>query len=112
MNLDRMTWVIISFTTLSLIYTSCSQSDKDNSEKEKYKNYIAAKAVIDQRLPERVSRYGAKQARYNLTIMDGKKEKVVRFNCELSGDFKEKDTLIVYYDPADPNGTEVKVKIP
>lgn len=112
MNNNGIIWLAAIFIIISLTYTGCSYLQKDNAEKEKYKNYVSAKAVIDQKLPERVTRYGAKQARYNITITDAKGEKIIRFNCELGGSLKEKDTVTVYYDPNDPNGSEVVTKIP
>lgn len=112
MNNNGIIWLAAIFIIISLTYTGCSYLQKDKTEKEKYKNYVSAKAVIDQKLPERVTRYGAKQARYNITITDAKGEKIIRFNCELGGSLKEKDTVTVYYDPNDPNGSEVITKIP
>ena len=114
---SRITWLIALFVIIALAYTGYSyvQKDdveKDDVEKEKYKNYISAKAVIDQKLPERVTRYGAKKARYAITITDARGEKIIRYNCELNGSLKEKDSITVYYDPNDPNGGEVITKIP
>lgn len=104
--------LVALFVIIALAYTGYSYLEKDDAEKEKYKNYVSAKAVIDQKLPERVTRYGAKQARYSITITDTKGEKIIRYNCELGGNLKEKDTVTVYYDPNDPNRSEVITKIP
>lgn len=105
-------WLVALFIIIALTYTGYSYLKKDDAEKEKYKNYVSAKAVIDQKLPERVTRYGVKQAQYTITITDAKGEKIIRYNCELAGNLKEKDTVTVYYDPNDPNGSELITKTP
>lgn len=105
-------WFVAVFVIIALVYTGYSYLHKDDAEKEKYKNYISAKAVIDQKLPERVTRYGAKQARYAITITDAKGEKIIRYNCELGGNLKEKDIVTVYYDPNDSKGSEVITEKP
>jgi len=106
-------WLAAIFIIISLVYTGCSYLQKDNEDKDKYKNYVAAKAVIDQVLPVRVTRYGAKQARYNLTIIPaGGAEKIARFNCEIGGTHQVNDTVTVYYDPAQPASSEVKSERP
>jgi len=107
MNSNRIIWLAVIFIIISLAYTGYSYFQKDDSKKEKYKNYVSAKAVVDEQLPVHVTRHGVKSARYNITIIDAKGEKIIRFNCELAGSPKEKDTVTVYYDPNDPNGSEV-----
>lgn len=112
MKNSRIIWLVAIFIIIGLTYTGYNYLQKDDLQDEKYKNYISVKAVIDQKLPERVTRYGAKQARYTITITDAKGEKIIRYNCELGGSLKEKDTVTVYYDPNDPNGSEVTTKRP
>ena len=112
MKNSQIIWFVAFFIIIALVYTGYGYLKKEGTEKEKYKNYVSAKAVIDQKLPERVIRYGAKQARYTITITDAKGEKIIRYNCELGGNLKEKDTVTVFYDQNDPNGSEVITKIP
>jgi uncharacterized membrane protein len=111
MNANNAVWLGAIFIIISIVYTGCNYFKKDNETDLKYKNYVEAKAVIDVKMPVRITRYGAKQARYNITITAASGEKVSRFNCELGGDYKVKDVITVYYDPTNAD-SEVKIDKP
>ena len=110
MGNNVITWLGAIFITISLIYTGCSFFEKDADE-ENTAGYVAAKAVVDMVLPARVSRYGAKPPRYNITIISASGEKFMRFDLSLAGEPKVKDTITVYYDPKNPQTSKVKSKL-
>jgi hypothetical protein len=111
MNTNNAIWLGAIFIIISIVYTCCSYFKKDSETDIKYKNYVEAKAVIDEKMPVRITRYGAKQARYNITIIAANGEKIRRFNCELGGNHNEKDSITVYYDPTNAD-SEVKTSRP
>ncbi|EDM35113.1 hypothetical protein PBAL39_16566 [Pedobacter sp. BAL39] len=112
MKNNAATWLGAIFTSLSLVYSGCSYFNNDEEDNINAMKYIEAKAVVNQKMPERVTRYGAKQARYNITIIDPDGKGIPRYNCELGGSHALNDTVVVYYDPNEPLTSEVLTKKP
>jgi hypothetical protein len=103
MNKTNLTWVIAALVLASLAFTGWRYIQQGHANKLKYKSYLSAKATVLQRMPERVTRYGAKQARYILAfnLQDGSPYQ--SGNCMIGGGYKAGDTLTIYYNPANPS---------
>jgi len=111
MEKNKIIGLVCLFVVLSAGYTIYDYFQKEAADKEKYKSYIQAKAIVYQKSAPRVSRYGTKAGNYIITIVDAQGKESMRANCDLGGAYEVNDTLTVYYDPNKAT-SEVVTEIP
>ncbi|MFV0353437.1 MAG: hypothetical protein ACK5JF_14205 [Oscillospiraceae bacterium] len=93
------TIVIVLLVLVSVGYTAYTYFQNKETTSINTEGYLEATATITAVFPARITRYGAKQPRYDIKYKNEKGEEQTKFRCELGGGLAVNDTITILYDP-------------
>lgn len=103
-------YLIAIVILVSIAYTAWSFISQQ-PDKKKFAKYVAVTAIIEQKLPGRINRFGAKPTRYQVAFTTKDGEKRTASNLELGAEKNVGEQVTVYYNPENA-GDEVVSRLP
>lgn len=99
--------LIVLFVLASVAYSAYNYIQNKKDSTVDTQGYLQAKATITAVYPVRITRYGAKQPRYDIQFTDQSGNEQKKFRCALGGSYKVNDTVVIMYHPDKPEADVV-----